>query len=147
MGPGADLFLAVHRPHAEEDLAIVGARDFRMADDLAPDRRRHEMAHVDPGTDCAFARLEVLLYGIQCRVLHDENQVWRREHRRQDTVLEPVRQMCRLNAMHIVALRAVRNRFHCHTVPWGPSVAPRAPSHPRVSRTNAARSQDGLTKA
>src|SRR5438132_14313189 len=75
MGPGADLFLAVHRPNAEEDLAIVAARDFRMAYDLAPDRRRHEMAHVDPVTDVAFARLEVLLLGTACRFLHDGIQV------------------------------------------------------------------------
>src|SRR4029077_13135881 len=112
VGPGADLLFAVRRPHTEENLATVGARDFRMAYDLSPDRSRHEMPHVDARTHCALARLEVLLYGIQCRVFHDENQVRRREHRWQDTVLEPVRQICRLNAKHILALRTARNRFH-----------------------------------
>src|SRR5215469_10659169 len=61
MGPGADFLLAVHRPHAEEDLATLGARDFRMADDFMPDRGRHEMAHLDARTYCALAHLEVLL--------------------------------------------------------------------------------------
>src|SRR5580700_6956582 len=93
VGPGADLLFAIHRPHAEEDLATVSARDFSMAYDLAPDRRRHQMPHVDVRTDGALARLEVLLYGIQRRIFHDENQVRRREYRRQDTVFEPVRQM------------------------------------------------------
>src|SRR6478736_6427339 len=70
------------------------------------------MAYVDARTDCTLARLKVLLYRIQCRVFHDQYQIRRREHRRQDTVFKPVRQMLRFNSMHILALRAVRNRFH-----------------------------------
>src|SRR5205823_7747981 len=79
MGPGADLFLAVHRPHAEEDLTLVAARDFRMADDLPPDRRRHEVAHVDAGTDCAFrseehtSELQSLAY-LVCRLLLEKKK-------------------------------------------------------------------------
>src|SRR5262249_32688312 len=112
MRPSADLLGAVHGPNAEEDLAAVGARDFRMAYHLAPDRRRHEVAHIDTRTDCTLAPFEILLYGIQGRVFHDENQVRRREHWRQGTVLEPVREMCRLNPKRILAPCAVRNRFH-----------------------------------
>src|ERR1700726_2756559 len=70
------------------------------------------MPYVYACADGAFTRFQIVLYGIQRGIFHDQHQIRCREHRRQDAVLEAICKMARFDAKGIYAARAYRYLFH-----------------------------------
>ena len=79
------------------DLAPVDFRHLGLPGDQASNRRRREMAHVDGRADRALTRIDISPDRIEGGVFHDHDHHGGGEHRRQDRVLEPVREMLGLD--------------------------------------------------
>ena len=100
----AQIRKSMRRPSTPQDLG--------MACDFAPDGSRHQMPYVDARADGALARFQILPDGVQRRIFHDQHQIRRREHGRQDAVLEAAGKMVWLDAQSVRPARADRYLLH-----------------------------------
>ena len=82
MRPDADFLGAFGSPDGELDLPPCDFRHLGLPTDLASNRCRREMAHVDGRADSAFAGIEISPNRIEGGVFHDHDHHGSGEHRR-----------------------------------------------------------------
>ena len=70
------------------------------------------MPYVDARADGALARFQILPDGVQCGIFHDQYQIRRCEHRRQNAVLEAAGKMMWFDAQRVGPARADRYLLH-----------------------------------